>query len=182
MIWYPSTHNNDDVAIRCGFLMLVVFQWRKAEAIVHVTTSVYLLCDRFAALHRSHPGYRLGGTSRARIGNATHQASTSLITYPIQQPMFGAPVISLSPQLVACVGSGRSGSLAVLRNGIVAEVLIEVPVPDIEAVWALKFHDDTEHMSLAVTPYATDAYHVISTATGTMVLQSGEELEEVSDK
>ena len=96
--------------------------------------------------------------------------------------MYGASVDSLSPQLVACVGSARSGSLAVLRNGIVAEVLIEVPVPDIEAVWALKYHDDTEHMSLAVTPYATDAYHVISTATGTMVLQSGEELEEVSDK
>lgn len=90
--------------------------------------------------------------------------------------------ISSSPQLVACVGSARSGSLAVLRKGVVAEVLIEVPVPDIEAVWALKFHDEYEHMAVSLTSYPTDAYLLISTSSSTTVLQSGEELEEVSEK
>ena len=80
------------------------------------------------------------------------------------------------------MGSARSGALAVLRKGVVAEVLIEVPVPEIEAVWALRFHDESEYMSLMTTSYPTDAFLLISTSTGTMVLQSGEELEEVSDK
>lgn len=108
---------------------------------------------------------------------------------PIRDMVTGAPSevdsgthqTSLSPQLVCCVGTGRSGALAILRKGIVAEVLIEVPVPEIEAVWALHFSEESEHLPVSITSYATNAFLVISTSTGTKILRSGEELEEVSD-
>lgn len=52
-----------------------------------------------------------------------------IVSEPPSEFDSGTQLTSVSPQLVACVGSGRSGALAVMRQRVVAEVLIEVPIP-----------------------------------------------------
>lgn len=112
---------------------------------------------------------------------------------PIRDMVAGAPSISdentkhtsLSPQIVACVGQGRSGALAVMRNGIVAEILTEVKVDQIECAWALYYHhyNKSSNKEDVTSPDATfHSYLVLTNHEKTIILESGSELEEISNK
>lgn len=81
----------------------------------------------------------------------------------------------MSPQLVACAGYGRGGSLAVLRRGVVAEVLIEVPVEGVRGVWALQYRDEDELETAIARPQLTDSYLLVTAANMTMLLEVSED-------
>ena len=41
------------------------------------------------------------------------------------------------PTVFACTGEDRFGAIAVMRRGVVSEVITEVPLTDIHGMWAI---------------------------------------------
>ncbi|CAD7702900.1 unnamed protein product [Ostreobium quekettii] len=82
---------------------------------------------------------------------------------------------SVSPQLVACAGWRRGGCLAVVRQGVVAECIIEVPIEDVRGVWALQYMDEEEGDMAIATRHITDSYLLVSCTNMTKLLEVSEE-------
>jgi len=83
-------------------------------------------------------------------------------------------------ELVAACGHGKNGALAVLQRGIQPELVTEVEagtLPGLRGTWAV--HHRAGDASDPPDPF--HAYLVISLEHTTMVLETGEELREVSD-
>lgn len=98
--------------------------------------------------HHSHcPQLRLYGEAvkddQESISATTHVSYRLLDSLPGCTPLRtmvhadlagpGAP-----PAVVAAVGRGRSGALAVLRNGLLLDVVSDVPLPGTQGVWAVQ--------------------------------------------
>ncbi|KAK9815325.1 hypothetical protein WJX72_001813 [[Myrmecia] bisecta] len=79
-------------------------------------------------------------------------------------------------QLVACVGHDRAGCLAVLRRGLIPELITEVPLPGVQGLWAVHYRvpDAMEDAN----SHTYHAFLLLSAATETKVLETGEELQE----
>mmetsp|Transcript_23855 Transcript_23855/g.66163 ORF Transcript_23855/g.66163 Transcript_23855/m.66163 type:complete len:958 (-) Transcript_23855:258-3131(-) len=87
---------------------------------------------------------------------------------------------------VMAVGHGKGGGLAVVRRGLLPEVMTEVPIPGVNGVWAL-------HCQKAATPAPAgggggrlwqeeaQAYLLMSLESETKIFACGEELEEITD-
>lgn len=58
----------------------------------------------------------------------------------------------------------------------------EVPVPDVEGVWALHYCDEDEVAPMMLGGAPVHSYLVIASSSDTMVLESGDELEEVTKR
>jgi cleavage and polyadenylation specificity factor subunit 1 len=94
-------------------------------------------------------------------------------------------------ELIAACGHGKNGALAVLQRGIQPELVTEVEsgtLPGLKGTWTVH-HDSADNERLrgsaaAAAAQAVDPYHaylVISLASSTMILETGEELKEVSE-
>lgn len=82
-------------------------------------------------------------------------------------------------ELIACIGHGKSGSLAVLHRHVYPDVVTEVALPAIRALWTVYSTERGLQESAVVVPY--HAYMVLSLEQSTMVLETGTELNEVTD-
>lgn len=84
--------------------------------------------------------------------------------------------------VVACAGHGKNGALAVLQRGVRPQTITEVGLPGVAAIWPVsgRFGD-----AAAAAADGEDTQHhshlVMDMGTHTIVLATGEELEEVSD-
>ena len=93
-------------------------------------------------------------------------------------------------ELVAACGHGKNGALAVLQRGIQPELVTEVEagtLPGLRGTWTVygdaPNRDDAETRRAAKANAAPfHSYLVIALASSTMVLETGEELKEVSEQ
>jgi len=95
------------------------------------------------------------------------------------------------PELLLGCGAGAHGSLVAAHRGVVLDLVASVPLPGVRGAWALHARKaglpaSTSADTLATAPGGSRVHDflVISTATGTMILDasSSDELSEVSDK
>eukprot|EP00741_Cyanophora_paradoxa_P007659 tig00001164_g7408.t1 len=94
------------------------------------------------------------------------------------------PAAGRSMDLVACVGRGRSGALCVLQQSVRPEVITSFEVPGSRAVWLLHHSPGGPSKQPAGAEWDADwhSYMVISLEDATLVLSTGDELEEISDR
>lgn len=103
------------------------------------------------------------------------------------------------PQLVAAVGYSKGGALAIMRRGVVGDIITEVPLPGVNGLWSLHYKGpkqkpgqdqeasikDEEDEDQEGEGPAGGRYHdfLLLSVDGdrTMVLETGEELEEVTE-
>lgn len=86
-------------------------------------------------------------------------------------------------ELVAACGHGKNGALAVLQRGIQPELVTEVEagtLPGLRGTWTVYRDASGDELSSANAP-PFHSYLVIALASSTMVLETGEELKEVSE-
>eukprot|EP00798_Chlamydomonas_sp_ICE-L_P015929 gene15929-22063_t len=83
------------------------------------------------------------------------------------------------PTVYALTGQDRTGAVSILRQGLLPEVITEVPLSGVTGLWSI--HHRQELMEDGDSNY--HAYLLLSKdGMTTMVLQTGEELEEVTEK
>ena len=91
-------------------------------------------------------------------------------------------------ELVAACGHGKNGALAVLQRGIQPELVTEVEagtLPGLRGTWTV-YRGEDKNVSSATGGFNSSppfhSYLVIALASSTMVLETGEELKEVSEQ
>jgi cleavage and polyadenylation specificity factor subunit 1 len=85
-------------------------------------------------------------------------------------------------EIVACSGQNKSGALTVIQNGIRPVVVTSLELPSCQAMWALYSREaDNSFSADPETGRELHQYLFLSRADSTMVLQTGEALEEVTD-
>ncbi|KAM7491713.1 hypothetical protein LguiA_034634 [Lonicera macranthoides] len=88
-------------------------------------------------------------------------------------------------ELVCCSGHGKNGALCVLQQSIRPEVITQEPIPGCKGLWTVyhnknsRSHNDSSKMADDDDEY--HAYLIISLETRTMVLQTVNNLEEVTE-
>ncbi|KAJ3141416.1 Cleavage and polyadenylation specificity factor subunit 1 [Physocladia obscura] len=89
----------------------------------------------------------------------------------------GEGVLRRDLEAVCCVGQGSYGALGVLSRNVRPKILTTVELNEIKEVWSVKCFDPNSNA-------ADNEFHkflVMSKEFGTTVLQTGEELQEISD-
>ena len=88
-------------------------------------------------------------------------------------------------ELVAACGHGKNGALAVLQRGIQPELVTEVEagtLPGLRGTWTVYRASDVSSQTSSSSSPPFHSYLVIALASSTMVLETGEELKEVSEQ
>eukprot|EP00850_Spirogloea_muscicola_P019364 SM000189S04081 [mRNA] locus=s189:256703:264318:+ [translate_table: standard] len=94
----------------------------------------------------------------------------------------GEGALQDSHELLACSGHGKNGSISVLHRFIQPEVISEAAVPSCQAIWTVYHEADDCPPLLEEGP--TDAHHaylIMSLEDRTIVLETREDLAEVTD-
>eukprot|EP00850_Spirogloea_muscicola_P006264 SM000029S10559 [mRNA] locus=s29:956734:964291:+ [translate_table: standard] len=94
----------------------------------------------------------------------------------------GEGALQDSHELLACSGHGKNGSISVLHRFIQPEVISEAAVPSCQAIWTVYHEADDRPPLLEEGP--TDAHHaylIMSLEDRTIVLETREDLAEVTD-
>eukprot|EP00850_Spirogloea_muscicola_P016587 SM000135S27031 [mRNA] locus=s135:382502:389897:+ [translate_table: standard] len=94
----------------------------------------------------------------------------------------GEGALQDSHELLACSGHGKNGSISVLHRFIQPEVISEAAVPSCQAIWTVYHEADDRPPPLEEGP--TDAHHaylIMSLEDRTIVLETREDLAEVTD-
>ena len=156
-------------------------------------------------------GDGVGGVSAATLKAAAKAANAGRkedpgYTFTVRDSVLGiSPIIDLTAgasasvqgdteeraELVAACGHGKNGALAILQRGIQPELVTEVEagtLPGLMGTWTV-YHESQDNERLresgaAAAAANVDPFHsylVISLESTTMVLETGEELREVSE-
>jgi len=156
-------------------------------------------------------GDGVGGVSAATLKAAAKAANAGRkedpgYTFTVRDSVLGiSPIIDLTAgasasvqgdteeraELVAACGHGKNGALAILQRGIQPELVTEVEagtLPGLKGTWTV-YHEAKDNERLresgaAAAAANVDPFHsylVISLESTTMVLETGEELKEVSE-
>ena len=156
-------------------------------------------------------GDGVGGVSAATLKAAAKAANAGRkedpgYTFTVRDSVLGiSPIIDLTAgasasvqgdteeraELVAACGHGKNGALAILQRGIQPELVTEVEagtLPGLMGTWTV-YHESRDNERLresgaAAAAANVDPFHsylVISLESTTMVLETGEELREVSE-
>ncbi|KAK1394328.1 Cleavage and polyadenylation specificity factor subunit 1 [Heracleum sosnowskyi] len=88
-------------------------------------------------------------------------------------------------ELVCCSGHGKNGALCVLQQSIRPEVITQEPIPGCKGLWTV-YHKTSRSHTIDSSKSASDddeyhAYLIISLESRTMVLQTVNNLEEVTE-
>ncbi|KAK3022185.1 hypothetical protein RJ639_047007 [Escallonia herrerae] len=88
-------------------------------------------------------------------------------------------------ELVCCSGHGKNGTLCVLQQSVRPEVITQEPIPGCKGLWTV-YHKNSRSHGVDSSKMAADedeyhAYLIISLETRTMVLQTVNNLEEVTE-
>ncbi|KAL1818556.1 hypothetical protein ACET3Z_013425 [Daucus carota] len=88
-------------------------------------------------------------------------------------------------ELVCCSGHGKNGALCVLQKSIRPEVITQEPIPGCKGLWTV-YHKTSRSHTIDSSKMASDddeyhAYLIISLENRTMVLQTVNNLEEVTE-
>jgi cleavage and polyadenylation specificity factor subunit 1 len=88
-------------------------------------------------------------------------------------------------ELVCCSGHGKNGALCVLQQSIRPEVITQEPIPGCKGLWTVYHKNSRSHNTDSSKTADDDEFHaylIISLETRTMVLQTVNNLEEVTEK
>ena len=140
-----------------------------------------------AALRAAAKLGALGGAAHSDPGYAFTVRDSVLGMSPVIDLTVGAAAsvagdVEARSELVAACGHGKNGALAVLQRGIQPELVTEVEagtLPGLRGTWTV--HRAAADADDAEDDEAHHAYLVIALASATMVLETGEELKEVSE-
>lgn len=86
-------------------------------------------------------------------------------------------------ELVCCSGHGKNGSLCVLRQSVRPEIITEVELPGCKGIWTV-YHKNTRGLDSSKVGVDDDEYHaylIISLESRTMVLETADLLNEVTE-
>lgn len=88
-------------------------------------------------------------------------------------------------ELVCCSGHGKNGALCVLQQSVRPEVITQEPIPGCKGLWTV-YHKNSRSHNIDTSKMAADddeyhAYLIISLESRTMVLQTINNLEEVTE-
>lgn len=83
-------------------------------------------------------------------------------------------------ELIACVGQGKGGAMALFHRHVYPDVVTEVALPAIRALWTVYSSEQEESTRGRAAHY--HAYMILSLEKSTMVLETGTELNEVTEK
>lgn len=114
----------------------------------------FTVCDSLSSV---------GPVGDIAVGDSYDVASTSF-TEITQKRMF---------EMVMCSGSGKNGAISIVQEGIRPEVITAFELTGCKGSWALRTSTDGNKYH---------SYLVLSKENSTMVLSTGEELEEVTEK
>lgn len=81
-------------------------------------------------------------------------------------------------EIISCSGSGKNGSLYSLKEGIIPELFTAFELPDCHASWTI--YDATKESNDPIEKYHN--YLILSKSNSTMVLETGEDLQEITNK
>lgn len=87
-------------------------------------------------------------------------------------------------ELVCCSGHGKNGALSVLQQSIRPEMITEVELPGCKGIWTVYHKNAGGHISDASKLGMDDEYHaylIISLEARTMVLETADDLREVTE-